>query len=86
MLNPTLFDDLETLKKRLKGRNYDANVLVTIAQLSKKRKTAISQMEDLKAARNTSSKEIGALMGKAKSDPACAKEADEKKSSCPQAW
>jgi len=79
MLNPFLFENTNELKARLKGRNYDENNIDKISELAQKRRMLISRSEKLKEKRNSVSKAVGALMGKAKSSPAAAKEVDQKK-------
>lgn len=79
MLDPRYFNEnLAELEKGLHRRNASADLLSTLSSLSKKRRELILETETLKAKKNAASQEIAQLKAKAKSDPAIAKEADEK--------
>jgi seryl-tRNA synthetase len=79
MLDARYFEEnLADLEKALARRNADSAITTQISTLSRRRKALILETETLKAQRNAASKEIGMLKAKAKSDPAAAKEADEK--------
>ncbi|MEN9722943.1 MAG: hypothetical protein RJB38_929 [Pseudomonadota bacterium] len=77
MLDAKYFGEaVSELEAALKRRNGDSQLVAHIAELSKLRRTLISQTDSLKAKRNQASQEIGQLKAKAKSDPAAAAEAE----------
>jgi seryl-tRNA synthetase len=79
MLDPRYFNEnLADLEKGLHRRNASAELLTTLSTLAKKRRELIQETESLKAKKNAASQEIAQLKAKAKSDPAIAKQADEK--------
>ena len=67
----------ELVKQRLAARGGADDVKIDeVLQLDEQRRTALKQVEDLKALRNKVSKEIGALMGQKKLAEAEAKKAE----------
>ena len=76
-----LRENPDVVKENIKKKFQDAKLPLVdevIALDAESRKTQ-QEADDLRASRNKISKEIGALMGKAKKDPAFLKEAEEKK-------
>src|SRR5262245_26780714 len=79
MLDPRYFqENIGELEKALKRRHADPELLSTLSSLSSSRKKLIQETESLKAQRNAVTQEIAKLKASAKSDPAAAKQADEK--------
>jgi hypothetical protein len=67
----------ELVKQRLAARGGADDVKIDeVLQLDEQRRTALKQVEDLKALRNKASKEIGALMGQKKLAEAEAKKGE----------
>lgn len=77
MLDPRFFQDqVADLELGLRKRNYAQDQISSLTSQSKRRKELIQEVESLKAKRNQVTQNIATLKGKAKSDPAAAKEAD----------
>ena len=69
-------ENLETVKKALENRNFPTTSLEKFAELDAERRRIISEADALNQKRNSSSKEIGALMQAGKRDEAEAKKAE----------
>src|SRR3954468_13343402 len=81
MLDAAYFQEkLPLLQEGMRRRRVDPSLVSKLGQLSSSRKELITEGEKLKAQKNAASQEIGQLMARAKSDPAAAKLADERKS------
>lgn len=77
MLDPRLFlEHLELLEKGLAKKGFPSDEISKIITLSKRRKELILETETLKAKRNAGSQQVGALKGRAKTDPAANAEAE----------
>lgn len=57
-----VIEHLDEVIKRLNTRNGDYSYLRQLPELVNKRNAAIKERDDLKAMRNSASKQIGALM------------------------
>lgn len=66
------------LEQGLRRRNADPDLISRLKDLSSRRRELIQKVEALKAQRNKASQEIAQLKAKSKSDPAAAKEADQR--------
>lgn len=67
MLDPALFrDDLKKVEALLRFRRVDQSVLTSIGQLSLERRKIITRVEELKAARNQKSTQVGMMKGQLK--------------------
>ncbi len=69
-------ENLEAVKIALRNRNFPAESLERFAELDAERRRVISEADALNQTRNSSSKEIGALMQTGKRDEAEAKKAE----------
>ena len=69
-------ENLETVKKALVSRNFPTTSLDRFAELDAERRRVISEADALNQTRNSSSKEIGALMQAGKRSEAEAKKAE----------
>ncbi|MBT7735506.1 MAG: serine--tRNA ligase, partial [Verrucomicrobia bacterium] len=70
-------DNPDHVRERLATRGKEfATKVDDLVRLDAERREAITAVEELKAKRNAASKEIGALMGKKKTDEAEAKKAE----------
>ncbi|HEX6124235.1 MAG TPA: serine--tRNA ligase [Pyrinomonadaceae bacterium] len=69
-------DNLETVRAALTSRNFPADLLDRFAELDAERRRVITEADAVNQARNSSSKEIGALMQSGKRDEAEAKKAE----------
>jgi seryl-tRNA synthetase len=69
-------ENLENVKKALENRNFPTDLLNRFAELDTERRRVISEADRLNQLRNSSSKEIGALMQAGKRDEAEAKKAE----------
>lgn len=77
MLDSKFFgESLGDLELGLKKRRADPQLVIRLAELSKLRRSLISQSDALKAKRNQSSQEIALLKSRAKGDPSASAEAD----------
>ncbi len=68
----------EAVKENIKKKFQDAKLPLVdeVLELDEKNRAAITEASELRASRNTLSKQIGMLMGQAKKDPAKAEEAE----------
>ena len=68
----------ETVKENIRKKFQDAKLPLVdeVLDLDAKNRAAITEASELRASRNTLSKQIGMLMGQAKKDPAKAEEAE----------
>ena len=68
----------EAVKENIKKKFQDAKLPLVdeVLALDEKNRAAITEASELRASRNTLSKQIGMLMGQAKKDPSKAKEAE----------
>ncbi len=71
-------DNLDAVTQAMKSRNFNAWDPQAFTDLDSKRRELIVKVEGLQATRNSSSKEIGKLMGQGKKDEAEAKKAEVK--------
>ena len=80
MLDPKYFEEsgLEALEQGLRKRNADLSIVSAVRELSVERRKLIAETEKLKSARNSASKEIGALKAKSKTDPKAAEAAEKR--------
>lgn len=69
-------DNFDQVRERLKGRNFDLSLLDNFSELDRERRALIRERDDLNAASNRISKEVGALMREGKKDEAEAKKAE----------
>lgn len=69
-------ENLETVKKALETRNFPTDLLDKFAALDAERRRVIGEADKINQLRNSSSKEIGALMQSGKRDEAEAKKAE----------
>ncbi|HEY8563227.1 MAG TPA: serine--tRNA ligase [Pyrinomonadaceae bacterium] len=69
-------ENLEAVKKALENRNFPVESLERFAELDAGRRRVIGEADKINQARNSSSKEIGALMQAGKRDAAEAKKAE----------
>ena len=69
-------ENLEAVRKALETRNFPTDLLNRFAELDTERRRVISEADRLNQIRNSSSKEIGALMQAGKRDEAEAKKAE----------
>jgi seryl-tRNA synthetase len=69
-------ENLETVKKALETRNFPTDLLDKFAELDAERRRVIGEADMINQTRNSSSKEIGALMQAGKRDEAEAKKAE----------
>jgi seryl-tRNA synthetase len=69
-------ENLETVKKALINRNFPGDLLDKFVELDAERRRIIGEANALNARRNSSSKEIGALMQQGKREEAEAKKAE----------
>jgi len=69
-------ENLEAVRAALANRNFPADSLDKFAELDAERRRVITEADALNQARNTSSKEIGALMQAGKRDEAEAKKSE----------
>ncbi len=69
-------ENLETVKKALENRNFPTESLEKFAELDAERRRIIGEADAINQTRNSSSKEIGALMQSGKRDEAEAKKAE----------
>jgi seryl-tRNA synthetase len=69
-------ENLELIKKSLENRNFPTESLNTFAELDAERRRVIGESDRINQQRNSSSKEIGALMQDEKRDEAEAKKAE----------
>jgi seryl-tRNA synthetase len=69
-------EDLETVRKALKDRNFPDDTLATFQELDAERRRVIGEADRINQLRNAASKEIGALMQSGKRDEAEAKKAE----------
>lgn len=69
-------ENLETVKKALENRNFPIVSLEKFVELDAERRRIIGEADAINAQRNSSSKEIGALMQSGKRDEAEAKKAE----------
>ncbi len=69
-------ENLELVKKSLGNRNFPTESLTAFAELDAERRRVISESDHINHQRNSSSKEIGALMQSGKRDEAEAKKAE----------
>lgn len=69
-------ENLDAVKTALRNRNFPAESLEIFAELDAERRRVISETDALNQTRNSSSKEIGALMQAGKRDEAEAKKAE----------
>lgn len=61
---------------RLEARGEEGSLIDKLLQLDEKRRSLMTELENLQAKRNTASKEIGALMGQGKKDEAEGKKSE----------
>ena len=68
----------ELVKENIKKKFQDAKLPLVdeVLELDEKNRAAITEASELRASRNTLSKQIGMLMGQAKKDPSKAAEAE----------
>ena len=68
----------EIVKENIKKKFQDAKLPLVdeVLELDEKNRAAITEASELRASRNTLSKQIGMLMGQAKKDPSKAAEAE----------
>ncbi|MEM6931112.1 MAG: serine--tRNA ligase, partial [Myxococcota bacterium] len=80
MIDPNrIAEDPELVKTHLRRRNADESVLADvdrIVEVTTQRRTLVAERDDLRATRNTLSKEIGQLFKAGKGDEATAKKAE----------
>lgn len=69
-------ENLETVRKALETRNFPTDLLNRFAELDTERRRVIGEADRLNQVRNSSSKEIGALMQAGKREEAEAKKAE----------
>lgn len=69
-------ENLETVRKALENRYFPTEVLDKFAELDAERRRVIGEADKINQARNSSSKEIGALMQAGKRDEAEAKKSE----------
>ncbi len=69
-------ENLETVKKALETRNFPTDLLDKFAELDAERRRVIGEADKINQIRNSSSKEIGALMQTGRRDEAEAKKAE----------
>ena len=69
-------ENLETVKKALENRNFSGDLLNKFVELDSERRRIIGEADAINAQRNSSSREIGALMQAGKRDEAEAKKAE----------
>ncbi|CAN5367814.1 serine--tRNA ligase [soil metagenome] len=69
-------ENLETIKKALESRNFPPDLLEKFVQLDAERRHVIGEADKINQQRNSSSKEIGALMKSGKREEAEAKKAE----------
>ena len=71
-------DNPELVRENIKKKFQDAKLPLVdeVVELDKKHRAAIQEASDLRAARNTLSKQVGMLMGQAKKDPSKLEEAE----------
>ena len=69
-------ENLETVRKALENRNFPGDLLDKFIELDTERRRIIGEADAVNARRNSSSKEIGALMQQGKRDEAEAKKAE----------
>lgn len=69
-------ENLETVRKALQTRNFPTDLLDDFAEMDAERRRVIGESDQINAQRNSSSKEIGALMQSGKRDEAEAKKAE----------
>ncbi len=69
-------ENLETVRKALGNRNFPTDLLDHFAELDTERRRVIGETDAINQTRNSSSKEIGALMQAGKKDEAEAKKAE----------
>jgi seryl-tRNA synthetase len=69
-------ENLETVKKALENRNFPTESLEKFAELDAERRRIIGEADAINQKRNSSSKEIGALMQSGKKEEAEAKKAE----------
>lgn len=69
-------ENLETVKKALENRNFPTDLLDKFAELDAERRRVIGEADKINQIRNSSSKEIGALMQSGKRAEAEAKKAE----------
>ncbi len=69
-------ENLETVRKALENRNFPTDLLDHFAELDVERRRVIGETDAINQTRNSSSKEIGALMQSGKADEAEAKKAE----------
>lgn len=69
-------ENLETVRKALDNRNFPADSLDQFVELDAERRRVIGESDQINQNRNSSSKEIGALMQEGKRDEAEAKKAE----------
>jgi len=69
-------ENLETVRKALENRNFPGDLLNKFVELDTERRRIIGEADAVNARRNSSSKEIGALMQQGKRDEAEAKKAE----------
>jgi len=69
-------ENLEAVRKALETRNFSTDLLNRFAELDTERRRVISEADRLNQLRNSSSKEIGALMQSGKREEAEAKKAE----------
>ena len=69
-------ENLETVRKALETRNFPTDLLDHFAEMDAERRRVISESDQINAQRNSSSKEIGALMQSGKHEEAEAKKAE----------
>ena len=71
-------DNPDLVRENIKKKFQDAKLPLVdeVIELDKKHRAAIQEASDLRAARNTLSKQVGMLMGQAKKDPSKMAEAE----------
>src|SRR5215211_1156622 len=69
-------ENLETVRKALEARNFPTDLLDKFAELDTERRRVIGEADKINQLRNSSSKEIGALMQSGKLTEAEAKKAE----------
>ena len=69
-------ENLEGVRKALKNRNFPTESLDKFAELDAERRRVIGEADEINQTRNSSSKEIGALMQAGKREEAEAKKAE----------
>jgi seryl-tRNA synthetase len=69
-------ENLETVRKALENRNFPGDILDKFAELDAERRRVIGEADRINQIRNSSSREIGALMQTGKRDEAEAKKAE----------